>query len=120
MLSDQEKLKEQKVNEWERGLRPDNKKIGEYRDPEYKAFKQQFNPLAGGYVDLLLTRQTSKTLFVRPYAGGFIFNMNDTHNLVGRYGFDILGLNQKWFDERQKNIYKQILSFKIGKILNKR
>ena len=120
VLSDQEKLKEQKVNEWEQGLRPDGKKIGEYKDPEYAIFKDHINPRANGYVDLLLTRQTAKTLFVRPYASGFIFNMNDTHNLVGRYGFDILGLNQDWFNQRQKNIYKHILQFEIGKILNKR
>ena len=122
VLSDQQKLKEQKVNEFERGLRPDGKRIGEYRNAEYAIFKDNINPLASGYVDLLLTRQFTGKMFVRPFNNGFIFNSTDvkTDNLIGKYGLDIMGLNQDWFNQRQKNIYKHILQFEIGKILNKR
>lgn len=119
VLSDKERLKEQKIDEWERGLRPDESKIGVYRDAEYAIFKDNINPRANGYVDLLLSRQTASTLFVVPFGEGFMMNMNDTHNLVGRYGIDILGLNQEWFNKRQKDIYRLTLSYELQKILNK-
>jgi len=117
VLSDNKNLKEEKINEWEQGLRPDNEKIGVYRDAEYAIFKDHINPRANGYVDLLLSRRTASSLFVHKGAskGGFIFGMNDTHNLIGRYGKDILGLNQNWFDKRQNDIYRIALVYSIKK-----
>lgn len=114
-LSDQKPLKNEKINEWEQGLRPDGNRIGFYRDPEYAIFKEQINPRADGTVDLLLSRQTASTLFVSKgnKNGSFIFGMNDTHNLIGRYGIDILGLNQEWFNKRQNDIYRLTLVFDI-------
>ena len=122
MLSDQDKLKEEKINEFTKGERPNGKKIGEYRNAEYSIFKQQINPLANGYVDLLLTRQFSSKLFVRTFGSGFMFNSTDnkTGSLIGKYGIDIMGLNQDWFNNRQRNIYKPVLDFEISRILNKR
>lgn len=122
VISDQDKLKDQKINEFSKGERPNGKKIGEYRSAEYAIFKQQINPLANGYVDLLLTRQFSSKLFVRPFGKGFMFNSRDkkTGSLIGKYGIDIMGLNQDWFTNRQKNIYKPVLDFEISRILNKR
>jgi hypothetical protein len=122
VLSDNEKLKEQKIKEFTKGERPNGEKIGEYRSAEYAIFKQHINPLANGYVDLLLTRQFSSKLFVRPFANGFMFNSTDkkTSSLIGKYGIDILGLNQDFFNQRQKNIYKPVLDFEISRILNKR
>jgi hypothetical protein len=52
---------------------------------------------------------------VRPFREGFLFNWNDEHNLVGRYGLDILGINQDWFDKRQKDIYRLTLTYQIKK-----
>lgn len=117
VLSDQKTLKEEKVYEWEKGLRPNNTLIGNYRDPEYAIFKQQLNPLANGHVDLLYTRQTARSLFVQKGTKerGFIFGMNDVHNLVGRYGLYILGLNEETFLKRQNDIYKFTLVYKIKK-----
>lgn len=117
VLSDQKNLKEEKVNEWEQGLRPNNEKIGIYRDAEYAIFKDQINPRANGYVDLLLTRQTASTLFVHQgnSKSSFIFGMTDRYNLVGKYGRDILGLNQQWFDKRQNDIYRITLVYSIKK-----
>lgn len=118
VLSDKA-LKEEKINEWEQGLNPDGSYIGQYRDPEYAIFKNQINPRANGMVDLLLTRQTAKTLFPKPFGKGFIFDMNDRYNLKGRYGLDIMGLNQEWFNKRQIDVYRLVLSVQIQKILNK-
>ena len=114
-LSDQKPLKAEKINEWEQGLRPNGDRIGFYRDAEYAIFKEQINPKAGGTVDLLLSRRTASTLFVHKSNrnGSFIFGMNDTHNLIGRYGIDILGLNQEWFNKRQNDIYRLTLVFDI-------
>ncbi len=122
MLSDQDKLKEEKINEFTKGERPNGKKIGEYRNAEYAIFKDNINPLANGYVDLLLTRQFSSKLFVRTFGSGFMFNSTDnkTGSLIGQYGIDIMGLNQDWFNNRQRNIYKPVLDFEISRILNKR
>lgn len=116
VLSDQQRLKEEKINEFELGLRPDGNIIGHYRDPEYRELKQYLNPKANGNVDLLYTYRTARSLFVRPFESGFLFNWNDEHNLVGRYGLDILGLNQDWFNKRQKDIYRYTLIFNIKKI----
>ena len=115
ILSDNEKLKAQKIKEFELGLRPDGNRIGTYRDPDYAEYKLQQNPLADGYVDLLLTYRTARSLFVRIENKGYIFGINDVHNLVGRYGQDILGLNQEWFNKRQEDIYKLVLVFQIKK-----
>lgn len=122
ILSDQDKLKERKVNEFTRGQRPDGERIGEYRNAEYGIFKAQINPLANGYVDLLLTRSFTRKMFLRKFGQGYLFNSSDnkTGNLIGKYGIDIMGINQEWFNERQKNIYKYILLFDISKILNKK
>jgi len=117
VLSDKKRLKEEKINEWEQGIRPDGDKIGTYRDPEYAIFKDNINPRANGYVDLLLTRQTANSLFVhranQPRA--FLFGMNDRYNLVGKYGFDILGLNKETFDKRQADIYRYTFIYVLKK-----
>jgi len=116
-LSDQKRLKEEKVNEWEQGIRPNGEKIGIYRSAEYAIFKDQINPRANGYVDLLLTRQTANSLFLhkanQPRA--FIFGMFDRYNLVGKYGKDILGLNENTFRKRETDIYKNTLVYVIKK-----
>jgi len=115
ILSDQERLKEQKIDEFEQGLRPDGSRIGRYRDENYRQIKLAQNPKADGYVDLLYTYRTARSLFVRPFREGYLFNWNDEHNLVGRYGLDILGINQDWFDKRQKDIYRLTLTYQIKK-----
>ena len=115
VLSDEKRLKEQKIDEFGQGVRPDGNRIGIYRDPEYKQIKLMQNPKADGYVDLLYTYRTARSLFLRPYNKGFLFNWNDEHNLVGRYGLDILGINQEWFNKRQEDIYRITLVYSIKK-----
>lgn len=117
VLSDQKPLKNEKINEFESGLRPNGERIGFYRDPEYAIFKQQLNPKADGTVDLLLSRRTASTLFVHKgnKNGSYTFGMTDTHNLVPKYGRDILGINEDWFKKRQNDVYRLTLVFNIKK-----
>lgn len=127
VLSDQRKLKELKINEFERGLLPDDTKIGQYsKTPlgqDYAVYKNRVNPLAGfGYVDLMLTGSFTNRLFLKSY-GNRLFEFgstdNKTGNLLGKYGNEIMGLNKETFEERQKNVYRITLSYEIQKILNK-
>lgn len=121
VLSDEQALKERKEFEFTRGLRPNNTKIGVYRDPEYAIFKDNINPLGNGYVDLMLTRSfLNKMRVQRDVKNEFIFNSSDYKQdmLLGKYGGDILKINQEWFEKRQIEIYKFRLVFDIKKILN--
>lgn len=120
VLSDQKKLKEEKVNEFRHGERPDGRLIGMYRDPFYATEKYYLNPLAKGNVDLILTGSFTNKLFVKQYGKGYLFDSTDvkTGNLLGKYGLDIMGLNQEWFNKRQSEIYKFTLQVQIRKILN--
>ena len=43
---------------------------------------------------------------VNPFTNGtYRFKANDPNNLGNRYGTDIFGLNQQWFEKRQKEVY---------------
>jgi hypothetical protein len=58
-------------------------------------------------------------MFVRPFTrGSFRMDSTDskTGNLLGKYGSDIMGLNQDWFEKRQKEIYRFVLIQKIKKV----
>ena len=126
-MSDQRKLRELKINEFEKGERPDGSKIGMYsKTPlgqDYSVLKNRINPLAGfGYVDLMLTHSFSNKLFLKSYGNRkFEFGSTDnkTGNLLVKYGNEIMGLNKETFEERQKNVYRITLSYQIQKILNK-
>ena len=118
-MSDQKRLKEQKISEWERGLIYDGVGKREYQDAEYAIFKQQINPLADGYVDLMLSHETARSLFViATEKRKFQFNMRDRYNLIGKYTPEILGINKEYFNKRQENIYRYVLIQDIQKILN--
>lgn len=120
VLSDRERLKEEKINEFQRGLRPDNKRIGGYQNGEYANEKNQMNPLAGfGNVDLIYSGSFVSKLFLKSNNPRlFIFDSTDTKrdNLVGKYGLDILGINQDWFNKRQSEIYRLVLQQQIKQI----
>ena len=106
VLNDKQSLKNEKIDEWLHGKRPDGTDIGIYQSKDYEIFKYKINPLAHGTIDLILTGQTASTLFPKKGSanGLFTFGMNDRHNLL-RFGKDILGLNQQWFVNRQKEVY---------------
>ena len=118
VLSDNASLKDRKIDEFTKGERPDGKKIGKYKDAEYAFFKQAINPMANGYVDLMLSRSFVGKMYVRPFTkGSYLFDSTDykTGNLVGKYGLDIMGLNQDWFEKRQKDVYTFVLVNRIRK-----
>jgi hypothetical protein len=114
-FSDKDKLKQEKINEFEHGIRPNGNIIGQYRDPLYQEYKYSQNPLAKGNVDLMLTHSFANKLFLKPFNNGFIFDSSDTKrdNLVSRYDLDIMGINQDWFNNRQANIYRYTFIFNI-------
>ena len=118
ILKDGAELKKEKISELEQGLIIDGKEKRAYRNKEYALMKQQMNPMAGGAVDLIFTGQTSSTLFVHPYGRGYIMDFKDRYNLVGKYGFGIHGLNQNWFNQRQKDVYTPLLLKKVIEQLN--
>jgi len=112
ILNDQQALKEEKINEFEQGLRPNNSLIGRYRDPNYANLKRLLNSRANGNVDLIFTGRTVSTLFVKPLNKGYVFGWDDKYNLL-RYGLDILGINYEWFLKRQSEVYRFQLVKKI-------
>jgi len=83
-------------------------------------FKYHINPRARGYVDLMLTHSFTNKMFVIPYGDGYLFDSNDskTGSLVGKYGGDIMGINQDWFDIRQRDVYRLTYVFNIKRICN--
>lgn len=117
VLSDQTKLKAEKINEFTKGERPDESIIGTYQDADYAFFKHAINPMANGNVDLMLSRSFVNKMFVKNFSNGFIFDSTDskTGALIGKYGLDIMGLNQEWFNKRQNDIYRLTLVFTIKK-----
>ena len=114
-------LKKQKINEFKHGKRPDGSLIGFYRDIDYAIFKQEINPSAGGDVDLILTGSFTNQLFVeqvRPTA--FLFDSTDSKrdSLVGKYGVDIMGLNDDYWRKRQIEVYLPVFRFQVKRKAN--
>jgi len=116
VLSDNQALKEQKINEFEFGQLPNGRKIGRYASEDYSEYKYLLNPLAGeGNVDLIVTGRFVNSFFVRNAStnGAFIFGAKDDNNLLGSYGKDILGINKRWWVNRQKEVYLKKLFAEI-------
>ena len=114
-------LKAEKIKEFEYGVRPDGNRIGQYRNPFYKDFKQRKNPKAGGTVDLILTGQFTNGLYLTSrFKRAFIFESRDkkSENLKGKYGMDIMGLNEDFFYNKQKFEYAPLLIIEIKRYAN--
>lgn len=109
VLKDSQNLRELKESEFESGLRPKSSKIGKYASEGYAKHKNAMNPKAGlGNVDLIYTGAFVNSLFVKPFSKGYIFDSNNSKsgNLIGKYGLDIMGLNQETFNKRQNDFYR--------------
>ena len=92
----------QKQDEFEVGQNPDGTAIGEYKDEDYRLFKMQINPLAGGKVDLILTGSTKSKLRVKALGNGeFILWSEDWKwpMLVEKYGQQITKISKRKFEE---------------------
>lgn len=94
-----------KVQELTRGENDKGGRIGYYRNPNYRLFKQQVNPLASGTVDLILTGQFTRGLFVESIGNGlFQFDSSDDKapELFQKYD-DIRGIQNNVFIQFQKD-----------------
>jgi hypothetical protein len=109
IISDTKTLTDEKIREFTYGEMPDGDKIGIYRDAEYAFFKKEINPLANGYVDLMLSRSFINGLHLdKTRRKTYTFNSTDWKRdiLINKYGIDIMGLNYDYWINRQKDIYK--------------
>lgn len=112
VLSDNNALKDRKIEEFTYGKRPDGSIIGRYQDTEYAIFKQTINPKANGNVDLMVMRSFVGKMQVVPRSKrGFLFYSSDEKQdrLIGKYGIDILSINQEYFNQRQASLYSIVL-----------
>lgn len=94
-------LRDAKEAEFERGERPDGKLIGRYANAAYSRYKERRNPKARGNVDLIFTRSFITSFRIKRIMGNrytFFATDQKTAKLVGKYGKDIMGLNQRTFN----------------------
>lgn len=101
-------IKKEKIDEFRAGELPDGSRIGEYAFESYRLFKLRLNPLAGGFVDLILTGAFTQGLFVERVSGDrYRFNSTDekAEPLKRRYGNAIQGLNESTFRDLEEKIY---------------
>lgn len=98
------------------GLASNNKKIGVYRDSNYRNLKKQMNPDADGFVDLRLTGAFYRAIKIDVTNSIFTFTSNDskTGKLLNKYGDKIFGLN----DNYRQQFYNQIEK-EFNKIIKK-
>lgn len=99
----------EKTQEFKRGEMPDTSRIGYYRSSAYRSYKQSLNPMASGTVDLILTGQFTRGLFVESKGNSrFLFDSNDdkTPDLVEKYGQDIMGINPDAFYNLQRDRFR--------------
>lgn len=105
-----------KKAELKTGSNPDGSSIGVYRSAEYRIFKMQLNPLAGGKVDLILTGSTRDKLYVESLGNGkFTIKSKDEkwELLTSKYGNAIEAINVDVFNGFQKTIYAPKLISKM-------
>lgn len=117
-------LKKAKIKELEKGLRPDGKQIGLYRNPSYARYKNILNPQAGlGNVDLILTGAFANSLFpVRQSRSTFIFDASNSKagDLFAKYGNENRGLATDTFEDIQRDYIAPELVQYIKEVMNGR
>lgn len=97
-------LLELKVNEFRRGENAEGGRIGYYRNPNYRLFKSNRNPLADGTVDLILTGAFTRGLYVESKGNSlFEFDSHDDKapDLFRKYD-DIRGIQDNTFIKYQR------------------
>lgn len=102
-------IKREKIDEFRAGELPDGSRIGEYASESYRLFKLDQNPLASGFVDLILTGAYISALFVERVEGDrYRFNSTDekAEPLRQKYGNEIRGLNEGTFRDLEEKVYQ--------------
>lgn len=127
ILAHEDELKELKYEEYKVGNINSNGTRHRYKNPRYEKFKKDKNPLAGGFVDLILTEHFVESMWVKKSSlkeGAFTFgnrNIKKRRPLMEKYGDDfggIFGLEQKTFDKFQIDIIMPILRAEIKRRYN--
>jgi hypothetical protein len=82
--------------------------LGQYRNPNYAAFKRSLNP--AGVVDLKLSGDFYQGFFARTDKFPITFSSTDekTGELMQKYGTEIFGLNQDSLEEYRQEIKPEI------------
>lgn len=91
--------------------------IGTYASEEYRLYKMQLNPLAGGNVDLELSGDLVNNLTIRQSGRMFeIFSTDEKFTkLANKYGYEQFGLSE----EETHELFTELFEFAIETILNK-
>lgn len=90
-------LKESEKMQWKTGERSTGAPFGKYKSGKYALMKNKMNPLPRvGNMDLILTAKTIDSLTVDVISDALVYNLaSDEHDLVARFGENILGMNTK-------------------------
>lgn len=87
--------------------------IGTYASLSYSYFKQSYNPLAGGYVDLYLTGALHKSLEINKYGTGyFVITASDSKyfSLAEKYGEEQFGLTDDEHNKVKEESVKEVIN----------
>ena len=99
------------------GFGSDDKRLGTYRNPEYKKQKMTMNPLAGGFVDLKLTGSFHRLFYVELKNKSILVKSSDSkwEELQLKYGDNIFGLNTD-----NKKIYGKTVNKRLNEIIKQK
>jgi len=123
IITTDDEIKKEKVDEFRAGQLPDGSDIGFYRSDNYRLFKMELNPLAGGKVDLILTGAFTRGLFTErisknKYRFGSTDGKTEKLKSDSSYGPEIMGLNEETFLDLQRKKYAPMLIRRIKQITN--
>jgi hypothetical protein len=102
---------------WLYGKSVDGGIIGTYASAEYRLFKMEINPLAGGNVDLFLYGDLSDNLQIKILSGNKfeIWSLDEKYQKIGKkYGFEEFGLT----DEESHELLNDLKLFALESIFN--
>ena len=121
--ANEDKLRDLKYDEYEQGDIFSNHTTLRYKWDWYGNYKYEINPRAMGNVDLIYTGSFIDSFKInKPNKNAYLFGATDSkrNELVGRYGIDIMGLNQDTFNSFQKDIIAPLFIQDLQKIINKK
>lgn len=103
---------------WLRGESVHGGIIATYQWEDYRQYKQQINPQAGGTVDLTLTGDLGDGLAIKRVGTGQyqIYSVDSKYQMIGRkYGFAEYGLTP----EQEYEFFEQLFDFAISTLMDK-
>lgn len=104
------------LRRWSFGKSVDGGIIGTYFSDEYRQYKIELNPLAGGNVDLTLTGSLGEKLNIKKIGKNYqIFSEDEKYEKIGKkYGFEEFGLTE----EERYLFFEELISFTLETQLN--